>query len=135
MDKSATKNVIYALATLIGTIVGAGVFALPHVFEKAGFIVGLIFLLVFAAITTLIHLLYGEVVLRTKEPHRLIGFATTYLGKRWGHSGAWLVLFGLFGSLLAYIILGGKFLFILFGGHGISETMFAGIFFALGAIY
>ncbi len=128
-----TKNVIYALATLIGTIVGGGIFGLPYVFSKSGFVVGLLFLIVFGLITTLIHLMYGEVVLATKEKHRLIGFTTTYLGKRFGHWSAWLILFGLYGSSLAYIILGGKFLHILFGFMGLGEVMFSVLFFALGA--
>lgn len=128
------RNFIYALATLVGTIVGGGIFGLPYVFSRAGFFTGLIFLIVFAFVVMLVHLIFGEVILRTKEKYRLTGFTTTYLGKRFGHLSAWLILLGLYGSILAYIIIGGKFLFLLFGFTGWSETLFSLLFFIFGAV-
>ena len=65
------KQFLYATTVLVGTIVGVGIFGLPYVASQSRFIVGLFFLLLLGVIVTLIHLLYAEVVLKTKEKHRL----------------------------------------------------------------
>lgn len=105
-----------AIFMLIGTIIGAGIFGLPYVAAKSGFVVTIIYLAVLTIIVTLMHLLYGEVVLRTKGKHRLVGYAEIYLGI-WGKRLASLsVIIGSYAGLLAYIIIGGKFLHVLFGG-------------------
>ncbi len=98
-----------AALLLIGTIVGVGMFGIPFVFARAGFLIGAIELLLIAAAVLLVHLAYAEVVLRTHEIHRLPGYVARYLPSlvwpsRLSH------LFGLSGALLAYIVIGGFFL-------------------------
>lgn len=95
---------------LIGTIVGVGMFAIPFVFARAGFLTGVLELIVLAAAVTLIHLAYAEVVARTAEVHRLPGYVRYYLGPGWGWLSRVSYLFGLSGALLAYLVLGGAFL-------------------------
>ncbi|MBI2574081.1 MAG: hypothetical protein HYV78_01665 [Candidatus Wildermuthbacteria bacterium] len=98
------------LSTLLGTIIGAGIFALPYVVSKSGAASGIFYLLFLGAVMALLHLCFGEICLRTAEKHRLIGYAQKYIG----FSGKVLVtistLAGTIGALLAYIILGGAFL-------------------------
>lgn len=102
---------INALSMLIGTIIGAGIFGLPYVAAKTGFMPVVVYLIALAAIITLMHLLYGEVVLRTQGKHRLVGYAEIYLGK-WGKKAATIsVILGSYAALLIYIILSGVFLF------------------------
>lgn len=104
-----------ALAMLIGTIIGAGIFGLPYVAAKIGLFPAIAYLLIIAAVVTLMHLLYGEVVLRTRGKHRLVGYAEIYLGI-WGKRAATLsVILGSYAGLLIYIILSGVFLFEIFG--------------------
>lgn len=104
-----------ALALLVGTIIGAGIFGLPYVAAKTGLFPVIIYLIIIAAIVTLMHLLYGEVVLRTNGKHRLVGYAEIYLGI-WGKRAATLsVILGSYAGLLIYIILSGIFLFGIFG--------------------
>lgn len=104
------KNSIFALTILTGTIIGAGIFAIPYVVSKSGIIPGIFYLLLLGFVVLLIHLFFGEIVLRTKEKHRLPGFAQKYLGN-WGKSLATFSdFFGTTGALLAYIIIGGDFL-------------------------
>ena len=73
-------NFFCAIAVLIGTIVGAGTFGLPFVFAKAGFTAGILYLLALTAVVLAIHLVYGEIILRTNGSHRLVGYAAKYLG-------------------------------------------------------
>jgi len=92
--------------------VGAGIFGLPYVISKSGFLPAVFYFLLIGGAVMVLHLLFGEVCLRTNEKHRLIGYSQMYLGK----AGKMLVvvstLFGFIGVLLVYIILGGRFLAI-----------------------
>jgi len=129
------KKKLFGLATLAGTIIGVGIFGLPYVAAQSGFFVIVFYLLIIGAISSLVHLMFGEVALRTKERHRLPGYAEKYLGK-WGKVvTVFSTILSLLGSLLAYIIIGGEFLrglFVnVFGGGEIIYTL---IFFGAGAI-
>jgi tyrosine-specific transport protein len=107
------KNFFFAISVLIGTIVGAGIFGIPYVIEKSGVIPGLFYFLILGILVTLIHLFFGEIILRTKEQCRLPGLARRYLGN-WGKRLVMVsVVAGVSGALLAYLILGGEFLKIL----------------------
>jgi len=99
-----------AISIIIGTIIGVGIFGLPYTFNKAGFLIGLGLLIIIAIVFYYLHLLYGEIVLRTKKNQRLVGYAQKYLGHKGKMIAAISALFGLLGSQLAYLIVGGQFL-------------------------
>ncbi len=130
-----SKNFFYATATLIGTIVGAGMFGIPYVVAQSGFLIGAIFLFVLTIITLLIHLIWGEIVCRTKEKHRLVGYAEKYLGKQGKIIVTLSTLFGLFGAMLVYLIISGEFLFTIFSPIlGGTPFIYSLVFYAFGAI-
>jgi tyrosine-specific transport protein len=108
------KTSLLACASLIGTIIGAGVFGIPYVMARSGVIFCLFYFLILGSVVLLLHLFFGEVVLRTREKHRLIGYAEKYLGKKAKILVTFSTIFGTIGALLAYIILGGDFLKIIF---------------------
>jgi tyrosine-specific transport protein len=111
------KNFLFALSVLIGTIVGAGVFGIPYVIAKSGVIPGFFYFFILGGAVLLIHLFFGEIVLRTKGKKRLIGYSQKYLGK-WGKFLITIaVILGVTGALLAYLILAGDFLEILFSPY------------------
>ena len=58
------KNFIVAIALLAGTIIGAGIFSLPYVFKVVGFWVGVLCLVLFTGVYTVIHLMYAAVIKR-----------------------------------------------------------------------
>ncbi|MBI2514870.1 hypothetical protein HYV91_01620 [Candidatus Wolfebacteria bacterium] len=80
------KGVILPAGLLAATIIGAGIFALPYVFDKAGLGAGLFYLTLFSWVFSLIHLMYADVVLRTRGDHRFAGYAEIYLGS----AGKWI---------------------------------------------
>lgn len=99
-----------AVLTLAGMIIGAGMFAIPFAFARAGFWLGAGELIVLGAVVAAIHLLFGDIVMQSSGRHRLPGYARMYLGRpaatiAWGSA-----LFGMIGSLLAYLIVGSVFL-------------------------
>ena len=103
---------------LFGTIVGAGIFGLPFVVQQAGYASGLFWMIVLAGAVTLTHLLYAEVVMATPGQHRLVGYVRIHLGPWAERLEAFSSVIGLFGSSLAYLILGGLFI------SQISEAFF-----------
>lgn len=102
------KNIILPASLLAGTIIGAGVFALPFVFEKAGIVTGLFYLGLFSACFVFVHLMYADLILKTEggeNLHRFPGYAKIYLGN-WGF---WLAILttiiGMLFVLTVYLIL------------------------------
>ena len=108
------KTSILAAASLIGTIIGAGIFGIPYVMAKSGVASCFFYFLILGVAVIVLHLLYGEVVLRTKEKHRIIGFTEKYLGKKAKSLITVAAILGAIGALLAYIILAGHFLNLIF---------------------
>ena len=122
------KESLLALAILIGTIVGAGIFGIPYTISKSGIGPGLFYFLILGLVVTLLHLFFGEIVLRTKEKYRLIGYAERYLGDFGKILVTISTFLGITGVLLAYIILGGEFLKIIFSPIFHSSFWFSIIF-------
>ena len=127
-------KIIYAIATLSGTIIGVGLFSLPYITSKVGFWVILGYFLVLGTLVILVHLFFGELALKTPDFKRLPGFASYYLGN-WGERIALIsTILGVFGAILAYLIVGGEFLTNLlspvFGGNNLLYTL---LYFSLGA--
>ncbi len=108
------KSFILALASFIGTIIGAGIFGVPYIMAKAGVIPCIFYFIVLGLCVLFLHLAFGEIVFRTKEKHYLVGYAEKYLGKKAKVIVAITTFLGVIGSLLAYIILSGNFLNIIF---------------------
>ena len=117
---------------LAGAIIGAGIFALPFVFEKAGTLTGLIYLAVFEFVFVLVHLMYADIIVKTESRHYFSGYARIYFGK----FGFWLAVFssvfGLFLTLIAYLALSSSFLSLIFpGGFNALNVV---IFWLLGSV-
>lgn len=104
------KNFWLAVFALVGTTIGAGIFGLPYAFSRSGFFVGFLELVILIGIVLLIQLIVGEIALKTKGKKRLISYAEEYLGIKWKNALAASVLLSGIGTLLVYIILGGRFL-------------------------
>jgi len=126
---------ILSIATLIGTIVGAGIFGIPYTISQTGVLPGSILLIVLGSIFILVMLLYGEIALSTKEKHRLIGYAEKYLGKKGKILATVSVIMAFYATLIAYLIIGGKFSFLLLKNYiGGNATIYSLVFFCIGAI-
>jgi len=122
-----------AVATLTGTIIGAGFLGIPGVVAKSGFLVGAIHIIAIGFIMMFINLCFGEISLRTKGLHQLPGYARKYLGKIGAGKMFFVMIFGIYSALTAYLIGEGQSLsFALFGT--LKYAMMLGIgFFALMA--
>jgi len=114
LPHTTDKTFVLAIAALSGTIVGAGVFAIPFVFSKSGIIPAIFYFAVLGVAVTVLHLFFAEIVLRTKEKHCLAGYAAKYFGKKAKAIVAFITILGSSGSLLVYTILQGDFSHLVF---------------------
>lgn len=130
------KQSLYAFSILVGTIIGVGLFGLPYVAMKSGFLVVVVYFIIIGLLIWLLQLIYGQICLLVKNGGaQLPGHTEQILGKQWKPLAALAMIASIYGALLAYIIIGGKFLsaFLMpyFGG---TEIFYQIIFFAIGAI-
>jgi len=102
--------VLEAIAVLIGTIIGAGVFTLPYVAVHSGLVTTLIWLIIVSFIIIYLHLCFGEIVLRTKQDFRLPGYVGHYLNSSAKKFILLITFFTFSFSLLIYLLLGSQFL-------------------------
>ncbi len=118
-----------AIAAIVGTIIGAGVFTLPYMAVRSGLGTTFIWLLVVTFLVLYLHLAFGEVVLRTRQNFRLPGYVGYYLGKP-AKKFILITTFLTFGfSLLLYLLLGTQFLQV------ISKTIWPSFNFPPGIIF
>lgn len=129
------KKLFYPFSIFTGTIIGVGLFTLPYVTLKSGIITMLLYFALAGFLVIFIHLLFGEVILRTKGVHRLPGYVHMYLGKNSKRTVLFSTLVGFYGSLLAYIIIGGEFLWGLLNPTlGGEKIIYILIFFITGIL-
>ncbi|MBD3244978.1 MAG: hypothetical protein GF335_03225 [Candidatus Moranbacteria bacterium] len=138
------KYLLYSTASLIGYIIGAGIFGLPFAIQRLGFFPGVVLFGLLTLTTALNCLSLGEIILRTKGLNyfpNLVGF---YLGKKGKLFEFIALIVSGFGSILAYYILGGAFLNSLFGNllskmtpvlNNNKELFFIIIFILIGALF
>ena len=125
------KKFWIATSILIGTCIGAGVLGIPYVAAQAGFFVALAYILLIGAIILVVNLYMGEISLRTKGEHQLIGYTERYLGKRGKRFMEFATVFGIYAAIVAYMLgIGESISFLIFGNS--SYTTLFGILFGVG---
>lgn len=119
-----------ATATMIGSVIGAGILGIPFAIAKVGFFPGVVMLLILAVVTIILELMFAEVTLRTKNDHEIPGYGGLYLGFRAKALALLVGIVGGYGTLLAYMIAQGEILQALFSG---SPALWSLAFFAAGS--
>jgi len=132
---SLIRKLIYPVTVLSGTIIGVGLFSLPYITLQVGFWLILFYFLILGSLVVLIHLFFGQLALVTPDLKRLPGFAKYHLGGWAEKIAIFSTIIGGFGTILAYLIIGGEFtkeLFSpIFGGETLMYTLF---YFIIGAL-
>lgn len=129
-----TVSFLSALAVFLGTVIGVGIFSLPYVALKAGFFVLFLYFLFMGFFAIIIHSIYGEICLGTRDNLRFPGQVEAYLGKNWKKVSFFTACLGITGALLAYLIVGGDFLTSFFAPYfGGGTVFYTVLFFLLGS--
>lgn len=133
---SGKKTLVRATLTVIGTIVGAGIFGVPAMMEKAGALVGTIVFWIVAAVILAAHLLFVELIARDPARRRFPGYVGRVFGP-WGtRISAVTHTLQLTGANFAYVVLGGLFLSQIASalGVGIGEIVWQILFWIAGVL-
>lgn len=112
-NSKQTRSFWVATATLVGAIVGVGVFGVPYAFSRVGWVMALLYLVALGGIQILQHLFYAEAGISTTQELRFVGLAEKYLGPRARFPAAASLILGLWAGILAYVVVGGTFLHVL----------------------
>ncbi|MFH1047188.1 MAG: aromatic amino acid transport family protein [Patescibacteria group bacterium] len=104
------NNFWLAVATLVGTIIGVGIFGVPYAMSQVGLVLALVYVVALGGIQLLQSLFFAETVIACEEKSRLAGLAGRYLGPRFRLVSAVSSVLGFWGGLIAYILVGGTFL-------------------------
>lgn len=121
------------LGTLVGMIFGAGVFALPYSFAKAGILWGSVHFFIAIFFMVVLHLMYGEVAYLTDGQHRFTGYVRKFLGRKAEFLALVSTVFGYYGALLVYGILGGIFLKVFMSQFSVAGLSL--VFFIVAALF
>ena len=108
-----------------------GFLALPYVALQVGFWPMIFYMILFTTLVTILHIMFGEISMHTPDFKRFPGFVEYHLGKILGVVAFLLMIVGVYGTLLAYLIVGSQFLSTIFGGHTIIWAL---VYFLLAAI-
>lgn len=117
---------------LSGTTIGAGVFALPYVFSKSGWLPSLVGLIFLGIIVSLLNFFYARITIKTDGDHQLVGYVRKYLGEKWSWLSIATFIMSMNGVLMAYVVLGGEFLSLALGQ--LPSSFYAVWFYFLGVI-
>lgn len=104
-----------AVATMVGMILGVGIFGVPVVYARLGLFLGLLMTCGITLLVVATHLLFAEIVCHAPVRLRLVQAAGRTFGPWFGRVVMIAHILGLSGALLAYIIAGGSFAAVILG--------------------
>ncbi|MFC1780520.1 aromatic amino acid transport family protein [Patescibacteria group bacterium] len=123
---------IKAILTIIAGTIGVGFLALPYSIYRFGTIGGIILLIVVGILTLITNLTYSEIITSDKGNRQIPGYVKKYLGKIPAHIITVIIIIGYLGILLAYALISGSALKVIFSGVGIYlNSSFLGLLFAI----
>jgi tyrosine-specific transport protein len=118
--KSRVHSILFASLSMVGTIIGAGIFGLPAAFAAVGFWPGTILFFVLATATVITHVLFAGLLLNEHQKMRLTGLVKRQLDPFFHIVAEITYPLQLIASIFAYLILGGEFFSILARAVGIQ---------------
>jgi hypothetical protein len=127
------KNPLIIAAIVAAATIGEGVFALPYVIQRSGWVLAMAYFIAIAAIVSLAHVIYLRTLGAVHEKERLLGLAKKYFGGAGFWIGFLAIVIGLLLGFVAYLVLGTQFLRILFPGLPASAA-FAAFWFLLACL-
>jgi len=126
-----TKTFFLGLATLMGTVIGAGFLGIPKALTISGYFEGAIIMIVVAFFMFVMCLFATELSLNTKAVYQMPGMIRNYLGKGWGIFAS--IMFSLIsvGAIIAYLLGSSKIISNLSGVEQVycMIAYFAAVFF------
>jgi len=93
-----------AFATIVGTVVGLGILAIPFAAKGVGVWPTVLLILWVAVVMTVLNVLFAEIIIFDKREECIIAYAGRYLGEWARRIESCSIFFGYTGSILAYVL-------------------------------
>lgn len=119
---------------MAATTIGAGMFSLPYITQRAGWLIGLGYLILATAVIALAHYLYFRTLELKGEKRRLISLAEEYFGNAGRYFGLVVVVGGLILALVIYLILASDFWQTLFPNVFNNRWLGTAIFWSVASL-
>lgn len=113
------KQSILATGLLAGTIIGAGIFSLPYLFNRLGLVSGFFYLIAFTAVYFVIHLMYAQVLKIQEGNHQFFYLTHKYFKEKLANFASFIILGELIFVMLVYLVLAPTFAQLVFGNDGL----------------
>ena len=123
---------ILSAGLLAGTIIGAGVFALPYLTGQIGAVTGLFYLLAGTFVYYLLHRMYAAVVTTAPSEHQFFYLARTYFPPRAASLASFVILGELLFVLVVYLALAPAFIRLIVPLSPEASTL---LFWCLGSLF
>lgn len=120
---SRARSILMAVLTMVGTIIGAGIFGLPAAFAAVGFWPGTLLFLVLAVASGITHLLFAGLLLNERQRMRMTGLVQRRLDPFFHVVAQITYPLQLVASIFAYVILGGEFFAVLAKAAGLNAPV------------
>jgi amino acid permease len=102
--KPETKSFFLGLATLMGTVIGAGFLGIPKALTISGYFQGAILMVIVAFFMFIMCLFTTELALNTKKVYQMPGMIRKYLGRGWGVFASIIFALMSVGAIIAYLL-------------------------------
>jgi len=99
-----------ALATLVGAVIGLGIFAVPYAVKNIGITPAATLTILLCILMVFLSIIFAEIVVFSGNRKHIVGYAHRHLGALGGKVQMFSVFFGYGGALLAYLLAGTIFL-------------------------
>jgi amino acid permease len=110
------KRWFVSTGIVVAATVGSGIFALPYVIQRAGWLLSFGYFIILIAVVSLAHILYFRTLDANGGKKRLFGLAEEYFGRTGFWAAFFSIVIGLLLGFVGYLILGQQFIHTLIPG-------------------
>jgi|SRR3989344_958591 len=129
------KNYIFPVVTLTGSMIGVGFLSLPYIALKVGALTMSIYFLALTILMVVLHSMVGQISLKTPDFKRWPGFIGFYFGDVPKKIMMGLIVMGVFGVMLIYLIVGSQFLSVILSGiFGSNSLLYVLLYFGAASL-
>ncbi len=108
------RELFSASSLLAGTILGAGIFSLPYVVGKLGFLPGLFYFLAFGAVYAVLHLMFARLIVKEGPGHNFLHLTGKFFSRPFKIFADIVIIGETIFTLLVYLILVPAFMKLVF---------------------
>lgn len=126
------RELFSASSLLAGTILGAGIFSLPFVVGRLGFVPGLFYFFAFGVVYAVLHLMFARLILKESSGHNFLYLTEKFFPRPLKIFADFIIIGESIFTLLVYLILVPAFMRLVFPASDLSIVL---VFWAVGSAF